>query len=77
MAVLRVRDLVFLARDGVTVNVAGWEYPLSTFYSETTPQEWVPQLDALGDWAANTYEIDRGAAQRIADVYNTSKPWEQ
>jgi hypothetical protein len=77
MAVLRVRDLVYLARDGVTVNVAGWEYPLTQFYAETTPVEWIPQLDTLDDWQAGSYEIDRAAAQRIADIYNTSKPWEQ
>lgn len=76
MAVLRVRDLVFLARDGVTVNVAGWEYSLADFYGETTPAEWTPQLDDLADWEAGQYEADRGACQRIADKYNTLKPWE-
>ncbi|MEU9887998.1 hypothetical protein [Sphaerisporangium sp. NPDC051011] len=82
MAVLRVRDLVYLARNGVTVDVAGWGYPLSTFYAETTPVEWIPQsvevppLDSLDLWRPNAYEIDRVAAQRIADKYNASKPWE-
>ncbi|WP_327047286.1 hypothetical protein OG320_05175 [Microbispora sp. NBC_01189] len=77
MAVLRVRDVVYLARDGVTVNVDGWTYALADLYRETSPEEWAPQLDALDDWQADTYEIDRTAAQRIADTYNTSKPWEQ
>lgn len=76
MAVLRVRDLVFLARNGVTVNVSGWEYSLADFYGETTPQEWTPQLDDLADWQASQYEVSRDACQRIADEYNASKPWE-
>jgi hypothetical protein len=76
MAVLRVRDLHQLARDGVTVNVAGWEYPRETFYSETAPEEWVPELPSLNDWQADQFEITRDAAQRIADQYNASKPWE-
>ncbi len=76
MAVLRVRDLVYLARNGETVNVSGWEYPLSAFYADTTPAEWTPQLNDIEDWAAGTYEINRDAAQRVADTYNASKPWE-
>jgi hypothetical protein len=76
MAVLRVRDLHQLARDGITVNVSGWEYPLATFYSETTPAEWVPELPAFEDWQAGQFEIVRAAAQRIADTYNASTPWE-
>ncbi len=76
MAVLRVRDIVYLARDGVTVNVAGWEYPLSALYADTTPEEWIPRLGSLGAWTAGNYEIGRDAAQRVADTYNSSKPWE-
>lgn len=77
MAVLRVRDVVYLARDGATVNVNGWEYTLAALYADTSPAEWIPQLDPLDDWQPNSYEIDRAAAQRIADTYNAAKPWEQ
>lgn len=81
MAVLRVRDVVYLARDGVTVTVTGstgltWDYTLDMLVSETTPEEWIPVLASRDAWVAGQYEIDRAAAQRIANIYNASQPWE-
>ncbi len=77
MAVMRVRSLMQLARDGETMVIEGWEYTLENLYADTQPAEWTPQLDSLDDWQPNTYEIEQYvAAQRVADTYNASKPWE-
>lgn len=78
MAVMRVRDLHQLARDGVAVEVGDgdWSYSLSDLYGATTPPEWTPQLDDVGDWSAGNYEVIRAAAWRVAAELNASKPWE-
>ena len=76
MAVMRVRDLHQLARDGVPVQINAWSYFLSDLYGATTPPEWVPQLDDLADWSAGQYEIIRAAAQRVANELNATTPWE-
>lgn len=78
MAVMRVRDLHQLARDGVAVEIGdnGWSYSLADLYAATVPAEWSPQLDDLGDWQAGQYEVIRAAAWRVAAELNATTPWE-